>query len=55
MASPQKSATSLAEANTKAEAIRKHSVFLEDSDSEEVDRSCIKETAEVEVEFFEPF
>jgi len=28
---------------------------LEDSDSEEVDRSCIKETAEVEAEFFEPF
>ena len=28
---------------------------MKDSDSEEVDRSCIKETAEVEVEFFEPF
>ena len=55
MASSQKSATSLAEANSKVEAIRKHSVLLEDSDSEEVDRSCIKETADIEVEFFEPF
>ena len=55
MSSSQKSTNLLAETMAKAEAIKKHSVLLEDSDSEEADRSYIKETAEIEVEFFEPF
>ena len=57
MARSQKSATSIAEANFKADANRKHSVLLDDSDSEGVDKSMetnyIKATAEIE--FFEPF
>ena len=54
-----KSATSMAEAIFKADAIRKHSVLLDDSDFEGMDKSTernnIKETAEVEDEFFELF
>ena len=49
----------MAETGFKADAIRKHYVLLDDSDSDgadkSTDRNYIKEAAEVEVEFFEPF